>query len=76
MGKKSDVWVSPRGDGWVAQQSGRAISNHRTQAAAIKSGRAEAKRDGVDLVVQRRNGEIGSKDSYGPDPNPPRDREH
>lgn len=49
---------------------------HRTQANAIDAGRREAKRDAVDLVTHARDGKIRSKDSYGNDPLPPRDREY
>jgi hypothetical protein len=61
---------------WKNTQDGTRISTHRTQAAAIDRGKAEAKRDHVDHVVHGRDGKIRSKDSYGNDPNPPRDREH
>lgn len=79
MAKKHDVHVSPAGGnrtGWKVTQNSQVQSNHRTQQAAIEAGRREAKRDGVDLVTRNRQGVIRSKDSYGPDPNPPRDREH
>ena len=52
------------------------LSNHRTQANAIGAGRREAQRDRVDLVTHGRDGTIRSKDSFGNDPIPPRDREH
>lgn len=79
MSKKSgNVHVSrvPGGSGWKTSQGGEVQSRHRTQGAAIERGRGEAKRDGVDLVTHGRDGKIRSKDSYGPDPNPPRDTEH
>jgi hypothetical protein len=76
MTKKSDVWVSPRGKNWVAQQDGETLSKHRTQGAAIDAAKTEARRDRVDVVVQREDGRIRSKDSFGNDPNPPRDTEH
>ena len=79
MSKKHDVHVSPKGGdrkGWNVSQSGTVQSTHRTQQAAIDAGRREAKRDQVDLVTHGRDGKIRSKDSYGNDPNPPRDTEH
>ena len=60
---------------WKVAQNGERQSNHRTQSAAIDAGRREARRDGVDLVTHGRDGRIRSKDSFGNDPNPPRDRE-
>jgi hypothetical protein len=79
MGRKThDVHVSkkPGGSGWQVTQDGDRISSHRTQGNAIERGRGEAKQDGVDLVTHGRDGRIRSKDSYGNDPNPPKDREH
>jgi hypothetical protein len=79
MAKKHDVHVSPKGGdhkGWKVTQSGRVESTHHTQQAAIDAGKREAKRDAVDLVTHGRDGKIRSKDSYGNDPNPPRDTEH
>src|SRR5688572_296934 len=45
-------------------QDGKTLSNHRSQANAIDAGRAEAKRDRVDLVTHGEDGRIRSKDSY------------
>ena len=76
--RSSDVHVSknPGRTTWKVTQSGQTISNHRTQTAASDAARREAKRDAVDLVIHGRDGRIRSKDSYGRDPNPPKDREH
>lgn len=76
MAKKSDVHVSKDGGRWKVTQAGQKISTHNTQANAIDSGKREARRDKVDLVTHGRDGRIRSKDSFGNDPNPPRDREH
>jgi hypothetical protein len=77
MGKKHDVHVvRDKNSNWQVKQSGQRISTHQTQGKAIDRGKAEAKRNGVDLVTHGRDGRIRSKDSYGNDPNPPRDREH
>jgi len=76
MAKRSDVHVSKDGGRWKVTQGGQRVSSHNTQSNAIDSARREAKRDGVDLVTHGRDGRIRSKDSYGHDPNPPKDREH
>lgn len=78
MAKKHDVHVvkSVGGTSWRVSQGGSTVSRHRTQANAIDAARREARRDGVDLVTHGRDGRIRSKDSFGADPNPPRDREH
>lgn len=78
MARRHDVHVTrtPGGSRWKVSQGGSTMSTHNTQDNAITKGRSEAKRDSVDLVVHGRDGRIRSKDSYGHDPNPPRDREH
>jgi len=75
--KSGDVHVSKtENNRWKVTQDGDKISTHGTQANAIERGKSEAKKDGVDLVTHGRDGRIRSKDSYGNDPNPPRDTEH
>lgn len=73
-----DVHVSrnPGRSTWKVTQDREVLSNHRTQAAANIAARTEARRDGVDRVTHGRDGRINSKDSFGRDPNPPKDREH
>lgn len=77
MARKDDVHISKTtGSRWKVSQGGSVVSTHNTQDRAIEAGRREAKQDRVDLVTHGRDGRIRSKDSYGRDPNPPRDREH
>ena len=78
MAKKHDVHVTktPGGGRWRVSQGGETISTHNTQSTAIDAGRREAKRDRVELVTHGQDGKIRSKDSFGRDPLPPRDREH
>jgi len=78
MSKKPNVWISPRGDGWAVQREGsqRASVVTPTKAEAEKIGRGVAKEAGVELIVHKKDGTIGSKDSFGHDPNPPKDSEH
>jgi hypothetical protein len=59
---------------WKMTQGGDTLSTHRTQSAAAAAGKREAKRDKVDLVTHGRDGRIRSKDSFGNDPHPPRER--
>lgn len=74
---KHDVHVvRDRNNNWQVKQGGERISTHQTQESAVERGKSEARRDGVDLVTHGRDGKIRSKDSYGNDPNPSRDREH
>ena len=76
--KNNDVHVSknPGRTTWKVTQGGNVLSNHRTQANAIDAGKREATKDRSDLVTHGRDGKIRSKDSYGHDPLPPKDREH
>ncbi len=75
---KKNVHVVPSGNGWAVKQEGRSspISNHRTQNAAENAARPVARRNESELVIHRPNGQIRDSDSYGNDPNPPRDTKH
>ena len=74
--RRSNVHVSKDGSAWKVTRAGSRISSHRTQATAIQAGKRTARQGAVDLVIHGRDGRIRSKDSYGRDPHPPRDREH
>jgi len=65
-------------DGWAVRGAGneRATGVFGTQAEAIDAGRRIAQNQRSELLVHGRDGRIRSKDSFGPDPVPPRDREH
>lgn len=68
------VWVSPSGDNWKVKSTG------ASKAAAITETKAEAKEiatriaqnQGAELVVQRQDGTIQEKNSFGNDPFPPK----
>lgn len=69
--KKQHIVVEPRPDGqWARQKNGtqRAASLHATQKEAESVARAQAKREGTELVVKGRDGTIQRRDSYGNDP--------
>lgn len=76
MGKNQ--WVSPHGDRWSVKSEGASRPSRlfNTQAEAAAYGRERAQREHSELIIQRSNGLIRSKDSFGNDPCPPRDREH
>jgi len=78
MTKRRNVWVGPHTDGWAVRResSDRASKVFPRKEDAQDFGRSMAQRDRVELIVQRRDGTIQSKDSYGRDPFPPRDTEH
>ena len=78
MPKKDHQWVSPRPEGWAVhkENSVRDTKVYPTQQEAIDRAREIAKNQGTEVIVQRPDGRIRSKDSYGNDPLPPRDKEH
>ena len=77
MGK--NIHVTHRSDGsWavIGEGDSRASSLHDTQRDAIEAGRGIAINNGSELVIHDRNNLIRDKDSFGNDPNPPRDKKH
>jgi hypothetical protein len=77
MKQKQDIWVSPRNGEWVVQREGEdcAIKVTDRKADAVNAARDIARQDRVDLIVQRKDGKIHQHDSYGNDPNPPKDKD-
>lgn len=76
--KKKDIHVVPHKDGWATKKEGaqRAGKVADTQRAAIDRAREQAKRERVEVVIHRKDGTIRDSDSYGNDPNPPKDKKH
>lgn len=75
---KKNQWVSPRGERWGVHGEGnsRDTKQFDTQREAINYARDIAIKQGSEVIVQRPDGRIRSKDSYGNDPCPPKDKEH
>ncbi|MEU8068585.1 MULTISPECIES: DUF2188 domain-containing protein [unclassified Micromonospora] len=73
--KPKPVHVVPRDGAWAVVREGnqRASSLHPTQAEAERAGRPVARADQTEFYLHGRNGQIRERDSYGNDPNPPRD---
>jgi hypothetical protein len=78
VSKKHVVHVSttPTARWKVTQNAEENFHTHRTQGLADGAARRLAVRDGVERVTHGRDGKIRSKDSFGDDPVPPRDRMH
>ncbi len=79
MSRKRDVHVVPHRDGgWATRKEGasRVGSRHDTQRDAIDRARDQAIRERIEVVIHRPDGTIRDSDSYGNDPNPPKDRKH
>ena len=66
---------NPSGNGWINKVAGVSTGVvHRTQEAAAGPGRAIARQNHSEHSIHRRKGTIGEKNSYGGDPNPPKDK--
>lgn len=75
---KKNQHVVPKGKEWAVKGAGneRATAIVPTQAEAIKIAREIAVNQKSEVVIHRQNGVIRDKDSYGNDPNPPKDKKH
>jgi hypothetical protein len=79
MAKKGkNQWVVRVGDQWGVRGEGNSKLTRKTetQKEAIDIATGIAKNQGSEVIVQNRQRQIRSKDSYGKDPNPPKDTEH
>lgn len=76
MGKNQHV--TPKGDKWQVIGAGnkKATKLFNTQAEADDFARKIAINQQSERITHDKHGRIRSKDSYGNDPNPPRDKEH
>ncbi|MCB2156547.1 DUF2188 domain-containing protein [bacterium] len=76
--KGKRIHVVPHEGGFAAKREGtnRAGSVHPTQQEAIEAAQTTARRERGEVIIHRRNGQIRDSDSYGSDPNPPRDTKH
>ncbi len=73
MGKNQHV--VPSGKNWAVKGAGnsKATKVVPTQEKAIKVAQKIAKNEKSEVVIHRPDGKIRDKDSYGNDPNPPKD---
>ncbi|MBZ4666261.1 DUF2188 domain-containing protein [Mahella sp.] len=76
MGKNQ--WVVKYGGKWAVKGEGnkRATKVTDTQKQAINVAKEIVQNQKSELIIQGRDGKIRSKDSYGQDPCPPKDKEH
>jgi hypothetical protein len=77
MGKKN-IHTVPFGNKWAVKKEGtkEPISTHNTKKVALEKAVSLAKKDRVENVIHGQNGRIQDKDSYGNDPNPPKDKKY
>jgi len=75
---KKNQHVVPSGKDWAVKGEGnsRKTAVTDTQAEAIKIARDIAIHQKSEVVIHRSDGRIRDKDSYGNDPNPPKDKKH
>lgn len=75
---KKNQHVVPHGKDWAVKGAGneKATKVVPTQTEAIEVAREIAKNQKSEVVIHRPNGVIRDKDSYGNDPNPPKDKKH
>jgi hypothetical protein len=78
MSNDKRIHVVPHNGEWATRREGadRVGTTHPTQADAIEAARGRAIREGGEVVIHRPDGRIRDADSYGNDPNPPRDMKH
>ena len=71
-------WVVRVGGKWGVRGEGNSKLTRitDTQKEAINIATDIATNQSSEVIVQNRQGQIRSKDSYGNDPNPPKDTEH
>ena len=69
-------YVGPNGEHWQVkgENNSKPTKLFDTKADAVNYGRDIAKNQKSELTIQNKNGQISSKDSYGNDPMPPRDK--
>jgi uncharacterized protein YdaT len=77
MGTNQHVVPRPGGN-WAVKGEGnqKASSIQPTQEKAIRDATRIARSEKAEVVIHGRDGKIRDKDSYGPDPNPPKDTKH
>jgi len=76
MGKNQHVVKN--GEKWSVKGAGnqKATKTTATQKQAIEIAKEIAKNQKSEVVIHGKDGKIRDKDSYGNDPNPPKDKKH
>lgn len=78
MSKGKNQHVTPKGDTWQVKGAGneKATKITETQKQAIDVAKEIAKHQKTEVIIHGTDGKIRDKDSYGNDPNPPKDKKH
>lgn len=62
------------GPGWWNKRNGKILSRHPRKEDAVEAGREIARKVREEHSIHRSDGAITEKNSYGNDPNPPKDK--
>lgn len=75
---KRNQHVVPLGTGWAvkAEKSKKFTLITSTKKDAVSAARSIAKNNKAELIIHGKDGKIQDTDSYGEDPNPPKDKKH
>ncbi len=75
--KERHVVPNPKG-GWDSKRENaeRASKHFEKKQDAMDWSRNKAKQEGSELIPHRKDGVIQNPNSYGNDPNPPKDKKH
>lgn len=78
MSRKSNHVVPSSSSRWAVKKSGseRASKTFDTKVEAVEYGIALSKNERTELYIHKTNGMIQNRNSYGNDPNPPKDKKH
>jgi hypothetical protein len=75
MARKSEVHTVRRpAGGWAVKVGGKTVSRHRRKDMATAVGVRIARKKRTEHTIHNTDGKIGRKNSYGNDPNPPKDK--
>jgi hypothetical protein len=73
----NNINTQPNGDGkWENRKDNakKASNVFDTKAEAVEAGKAQAQRERSEHTIKGLDGRIQNKNSYGNDPNPPKDK--
>lgn len=79
MAKRKEIHVVPNSNGgWDSKKSNaeRASKHFDTKKDAMEWSREKAKETKSELIPHGKDGKIQNPNSYGNDPNPPKDNNH
>lgn len=73
-GNRVETTPNPNGSGWVNTLNGEQVSKHIKKEPAVDKGRSIAIDNAAEHTIKKQDGTIQKKNSYGNDPNPPKDK--